>query len=156
MVTDVYDPGYDLGGLPDEQRQEFAQHKITSALSVAAAIVLHFFTLGLFTLIYYGFKHSELPVIKHDDFGAGRAIGFSFIPFFNLYWQFVFWLRLVGRLNFQLRLRGLEPLISRGLMLATLVLGLVPVVNLVCLVMFPLCIGQIQMACNSLVEAQPR
>ena len=156
MVTDVYDPGYDLAGLRDEQRQEYAQHKITSAFSVAAAIVLHFFTFGLFTLIYYGFKHSELPMIKHDDFGAGRAIGFYFIPFFNLYWQFVFWLRLVERLNFQLRLRGLEPSISKGLMLATLILGLVPVVNLACLVTFPICIGQIQMACNSMVDTQLR
>jgi len=156
MVTDVYDLGYELGDLSDEQRQEFAQHKMASAFSVAAAIVLHFVTFGLFTLIYYGFKHSELPVIKHDDFGAGRAIGFSFIPFFNLYWQFVFWLRLVDRLNFQLRLRGLEPSISKGLMLVTLILGLVPVVNLACLVMFPICIGQIQMACNNLVDTQPR
>jgi len=147
----IYNPDLDLSGLANEERSAFLQHSFGFTFSVDAVIGLHLLTLGLFSLIHFGLKHSQLPMIKHDDFKARRAIGFMFIPFFNLYWQFRFWLRLVDRVNFQLRLRGLPFTVSRGLMLATIIVGLVPVANLAALlVMYPICIVQIERACNLL------
>jgi hypothetical protein len=130
------------------------QMPLVLTFSIGALIGMHFITLGLFTLIFFGLKHSQMPLIRHDDFGARKAIGFMFIPFFNLYWQFKFWLRLVDRVNFQSRLAGLRPAISRKLMLATIIVGLVPGVNAAAfLVMYPICIVRIQRACNELAEA---
>lgn len=88
-------------------------------------------TIGIFGTIYLGLKHSKLPLIKSDDFTAGKGIGFLFIPFFNLYWQFVFWLRLVDRINFQYRLRGEPDPVSRDLALWTIILSLVGFVFLI-------------------------
>lgn len=155
-IGDVYNLAFDLSKLPDEQRSAFMQHQLKYTFPIDAVICMHFFTLGLFTLIYFGLMHSRLPMIKHDDFKAGKAIGFMFIPFFNLYWQFKFWLRLVDRVNFQLRLMGLPPTISvgmdRGLMLTTIIIGLIPGANLAALlIMYPVCIAQIQHACNKIV-----
>ncbi|MFP3898103.1 MAG: hypothetical protein ACLFVD_02180 [Dehalococcoidia bacterium] len=152
-IGGVYKPDFDLLSLSDGERRAFSQHGFTLTFSIDALIGMHYITLGLFPLFFFGLKHSHLPLIKHDDFGARRAIGFMFIPLFNLYWQFRFWLRLVDRVNFQLRLAGLHPTISRGLMLATVIVGCVPIANLAALlVMYPICIVQIQRACNSLAE----
>jgi hypothetical protein len=150
--TDIYNSTFDLSTLSNEQRSEFRQHQFTSTFPTAVVILLHFVTVGIFTLVYFGLKHSKLPMIKHNDFKAGKAIGFMFIPFFNLYWQFRFWLRLVDRVNLQLRLRGSPPTISKDLMLATIIVGLIPFVNFAAVVMYPICIGQIQIACNKLAE----
>ncbi|MBE0431022.1 MAG: zinc ribbon domain-containing protein [Dehalococcoidia bacterium] len=153
-LGDVYKPHFELISLSDEQRRAFGRHEMNLTVSIDAVIGMHFVTLGLFTLFLFGLKHSLLPLIKHDDFRARRAIGFMFIPFFNLYWQFRFWLRLVDRVNFQLRMAGLRPTISRKLMLATVIVGTIPVVNLAALlVMYPICIVHIQRACNELAEA---
>ncbi|MFO7773098.1 MAG: zinc ribbon domain-containing protein [Dehalococcoidia bacterium] len=154
-APDIYDPAFDLNSLSEEQRSQFRQHQFAYTFSTDGVIMLHLLTMGIFTLIYFGLMHSKLPMIKHDDFKARRAIGFSFIPFFNLYWVFRFWLRLVDRVNLQMRLRGLPPTVSKRLMLATIIVGLVPGVNLAALlVMYPLCIAQIQTSCNIIVPEE--
>ena len=172
-VEDVYNPVFNFGRLSYEQQNAFMQHQFTETFSIDATIGMHFVTLGLFTLVHFGLKHSKLPVIKHDDFNARRAIGFMFIPFFNLYWQFRFWLRLVDRVDLQLRLRGLPATISRGLMMRTIIIGLfllaalgsvigilfgvtwmailVPFASLAALLVYPICIVRIQRACNNIV-----
>ena len=147
----IYDPLFDLSSLSHGQRTEFSQHRLTTAFSVDAAILLHFATMGLFSLIYFGSMHSKLPMVKHDDFGARRAIGFSFIPFFNLYWVFRFWLRLFDRVNLQMRLRGLRPAVSKRFMLATVIVSLIPGANLASLVVHPICIERMQDTCNRIV-----
>jgi len=181
-IGDIYNPAFDLSRLSDEQRSIFMQHQSTYTFSTDAVIGMHFMTLGLFTVIYFGLKHSQLPMIKHNDFKAKKAIGFMFIPFFNLYWQFRFWLHLLDRLNFQLRLRGLLPTISKGLLLATMIVSLIPVANLAALlviypskglvlatiiigliaiaslaallIMLAICIVQIQRAFNNIVPEE--
>ena len=118
-TADVYAERADLGQLlTGEQREQYKQHALTS-FPTWLVVVLHFLTLSLFTLIYQGLKFSKLPEVKQDDFRAGKAIGFMFIPFFNWYWQFRFALGLTDRLNFQFRLRGERPPVSRGLALAS-------------------------------------
>ena len=149
----IYSPEFDLSQLPEEQRKELSKHKFNSTFSTALVIILHFLTLSIFTMIYFGLKHSKLPLIRDNDFGAGKAIGFSFIPFFNLYWDFRFWLRLVNRINFQFKLRNQPMPLSRGLTLATVIMGVIPYVDLLSLIVFfPIIAGQIQNATNRLAK----
>jgi len=82
-------------------------------------------------------------MIKHDDFKARKAVGFMLIPLFNLYWEFRFWFRLIDRVNFQSRLRKLPTIISRRLMLATIIVSLIPVANLAALLVMYLSRGLI-------------
>ena len=73
-AVDLYqaaDPGLVL--TPD-QVEAFKQHSLTR-FPTWLVVVLHFLTLGVFTLIYQGLKFSKLPEVKQDDFGAGKAIG---------------------------------------------------------------------------------
>ena len=112
---------------------------------------------GLFTLIYQGLKFSKLPLVKPNDFRSGKAIGFMFIPFYNWYWVFRFVLSLTDRLNFQLRLRGEQPLVSRGLALTSCILWVIPYVGIVTwLLLMPIVAGQWQSATNRLADEARR
>jgi hypothetical protein len=151
QLLTVYDPWFDLNGIPTGQREEFKKHTMFETFSVGGAIALHYVTFGIFTIIFMGLKHSRLPPIRPDDFRAGRAIGFLFIPFFNIYWIFVFWLRLADRINFQFRLRGLPAPVTRGLVLTTVIIGIIPYVGIISwLVLYPIVISEVQGACNRL------
>ena len=148
----VYEPAFNLAAVPSEQQAAFRTHRLDSTFPVAVAVLLHFLTFGLFTLIYHGLKHSRLPPIRMDDFRGGKAIGFMFIPFFNLYWLFVFWLRLTDRLNFQFRLRGLPWPVPRGLVLTACILQVIPYFGAISwLILIPIVSGYIQSAANQLV-----
>lgn len=149
--TMVYDQFFDLNQIPPDMREQFKKHTLFETFSVGGAIALHFVTLGIFSVIFYGMKHSRFPRVRPDDFTAGKAIGFLFIPFFNLYWIFVFWLRLVDRVNFQFRLRNQPLPVSRGLALAAVIVGFIPYVGLVSwLVLYPIMISELQGALNTL------
>lgn len=137
------------------------QHSITSTFPVAASVFLSVITFGIFTYIYYGLMHSKLPKIKSDDFSGGRAIGFLFIPFFNIGWIAIFWIKLVDRINHQFRARNLEPVASMGLAIVTLVvfystLTLTIITGapftLVTTLMLAIFAGNIQHACNILAR----
>ncbi|HEX2017134.1 MAG TPA: hypothetical protein VGN69_10590 [Solirubrobacteraceae bacterium] len=157
-VANVYEENADLGTLlTPAQRSELSQNTL-SQFPVWGVVVLHIVTLGLFSLIYQGLKFSKLPKAKHDDFGADKAIGFSFIPYFNLYWHFVFWLGLTDRLNFQHRVRGGAPPISRGLVLATVITTLAGAFLIIplpvaYLILQPMCLAQMQRATNEVAMA---
>ena len=155
-LFNVYSPGFDLAKLAPSQAERFKKHEFIDTFPTALVVLLHIFTLGIFTVIFQGLKHSRMPLIRYDDFRAGKAIGFMFIPFFNLYWLFVFWLRLVDRINFQYRLRGHPEAVSRGLAMTTCVLGVIPYVNI--LVAYPILMSiltaQVQSAANRLAEMQ--
>jgi hypothetical protein len=106
-MENIYGPDFNVKKISAADRKKYMEHKLTK-FPPAASIILHIFTLGIFTKIYYGIKHGQLPRIADNDFGAGKAIGFLFIPFFNLYWVFVFWMKLADRINFQLKLRNMD------------------------------------------------
>lgn len=147
----IYTPGFNLATLSPQHIEQLKAHSLRD-YPTPVAVLLHFVTLGVFTTIYHGLKHSRLPLIRYDDFRAGKAIGFLFIPFFNFYWIFIFWLRLVDRINLQFRLRGMPDCVSRGLALSACIVTLIPYVGLVSfLILFPILSGQIQSACNQLV-----
>lgn len=151
----VYQEGFEVSRIPDAQRTAFMRHLVYAPFSVGGAIALHYLTLGIFTMIYYGLRHSKLPRIRPDDFAGGKAVGFLFIPFFNFYWLFPFWLPLTGRVNFQFRLRNEPPPVSRGLVLAATIVQVIPYVGFFWWLVFaPIVISQLQGALNALARSQ--
>lgn len=150
---EIYSGPFDLSKIKSDDKKEFMRTTLKE-FPVAGAVLLHIFTLGIFSLIYYGITHSKFPKIKSDDFSAGKAIGFRFIPFFNLYWRFVFDLRLVDRINLQLRLRNIKHEVPRSLILTNRILGLIPYLNiLTLLIISPICVGVIQSGINKVVHS---
>jgi hypothetical protein len=126
----VYDSAVDLDqALTPEERAAFSQHTL-SRFPVWLVVVLHFLTLGIFTFIYQGLKLSKLPLLRENDFGAGKGIGYCFIPFYDWYWMFRFVNAINDRLNFQLRLRGDRPRSPRGLGIASCILLVIATVGL--------------------------
>jgi hypothetical protein len=135
-----------------------AEHNLTT-FSTTGAVLLSIFV-PFFSLIFYGLVHGNLPKRRADDPGAGKAIGFMFIPFFNIYWICFFWLRLCTRIDDERARAGLPPAAPRGLMVAILCcyLGLlIPIVNLfVALAIFVMMIvflANLQASINGLVQA---
>jgi len=147
----VYKQEFDVNRLSAAQRESYKKNQFLETFSVGGAIALQIVTLGIFTTIYMGLKHGKLPQVRSDDPSAGKAIGFMFIPFFNFYWWFFFWLRTVDRINFQFRLRGQPAPISRSLTLASAIVAIIPYATFVSLlVLFPILISQMQNAINQL------
>ena len=120
----------DMRALPLEERARLAMHSVRP-FPVWLVGLLNVLTLGLFPLIHFGMLHDRLPRASHNDPSAGKAIGFQFIPYFNLYWVFFSALRLCDRLNLQLKLRGRTATAPRGLAVAACVLTVIPYVNVV-------------------------
>lgn len=120
-------------------------------------MILSVISFGIFGTVYLQLKQSKLPVVKPDDPSAGKAIGFMFIPLFNLYWYFVVWRRLGDRINFQYRLRGRPPPINHKQVMAAQVLsiagwflfGIVGIAGCVWLLVLG---AQIELASNRLAE----
>ncbi len=100
---------------------------------VWAVGLLHLFTLGLFSLIWFGIQQGRLPRAAHNDPSTGEAIGFSFIPFFNLYWCFFSPMRLCDRLTLQYRLRGQADQGPKGVTLAAAIVGVIPYLGILSL-----------------------
>jgi hypothetical protein len=158
MQVDVYADTADPNQvLSPEQREAYKQHGLSS-FPTWAFVVLTIITLGIFGSIFHLAKHGRLPVVKPDDPSAGKAIGFSLIPFFNIYWYFVAWPRLIDRINFQYRLRGHPAPINRGTAMTAMILAVVGwVVGITLIVAIPMLLivgAQIQTAANKLAEGQ--
>lgn len=120
----------DIRTLPLEERARLAAHSV-KRFPVWAVGALNLLTFGLFPLIHFGMIHDRLPRAAHNDPSAGKAIGFHFIPYFNLYWVFFSARRLCDRLTLQFRLRDLPDRAPKGLLTAACVLTVVPYVNLI-------------------------
>lgn len=150
----VYEEDFDVKKLSPKERAAFKKHKIASTFPVAVLIILHLITVGLFTLIYFGMKHGRLPKIYQNDPSTARAIGFMFIPFFNIYWFFFYWLRLIERINLQFKLRNQEPPLDKTLALVALILGLIPYLGMISgFILMPIVAGLIQHETNELVRS---
>jgi hypothetical protein len=161
---DLSDPAalavYNLGSLDQlsrEQRERFMAHRLTT-YPIWLLIILHFLTLGLFTFIYQGLHFSKLPHAREDDFDSGKAIGFMFIPIYSLYWTFRFVHSLIDRVNFQLRLRGRQPRISRGLGTTSAIFSVIPYFGplVTYVILMPIVAGQVQSAVNELARERKR
>ena len=154
-VANPYDKYYNVDALPAEQREAWKQHSLTEFPSWAV-VVLSIITFGIFGIVYHGLKHGKLPQLKREDPSAGKAIGFSFIPFFSLYWIFPMWMGLCDRINFQYRLRGAPEPLSRDLAMWTNIMLLSSFVVGITILAWPVmaCIvaAQIQTAANKLAR----
>jgi hypothetical protein len=117
----------DVASLTPGERTALARHSV-DAFPTWAVVVLHFLTLGIFPLVHFSALHGRLPAIDHDDPTAGKAIGFSFIPYFSMYWLVFNAARLADRINFQFRLRGLPEPVPRTFTIFTAVAGVIPYV----------------------------
>ena len=127
-------------------------HHLTG-FPVAAVILLHYATCGIFSLIWLNLMHGKLPRVRSDDPSAGKAIGFCFIPFFNLYWIFFTYRRLCLRIDEQRDLYGLPPSSLSGMATAACIFQIIPYVNLIgYAIISPIFIGQMQSSVNQLVN----
>jgi hypothetical protein len=153
-VVNIYNEAVDPSNvLTPEQIEEAKQNQLTS-FSPGLAVFLSIITFGLFSTIYYQLKQDQLPKLMADDPSAGKAIGFMFIPLFNIYWYFIAWPRLIDRINLQFRLRGVPAPISRSqvmmLLIATFVGWIVGLGLLVAFVLWIMLIISTQKAINQL------
>jgi uncharacterized protein DUF4339 len=148
----IYEDYFDPNSLSDQEREDFKKNFFFDNFSTGVAILLHFVTFGIFTFIFCGLKFDKLPKLHHDDFGAGKAIGFMFIPIFNLYWLFMFWRSLAKRINLQFKLRNRPDAVSLGLATTVCILTLIPYVGMAVnfLILKPILFSQIQNASNEL------
>ena len=94
-----------VGKIALAERARLAAHSLRP-FPVWLVGVLNLITFGLFPFIHFGLMHDKLPKAASNDPSAGKAIGFQFIPYYNLYWIFFQSLRLCDRLTLQLKLRG--------------------------------------------------
>jgi hypothetical protein len=146
----------DVAHMSPGERAALTHHDV-SAFPVWAALLLHFITFGLFPFIHLSLLHDKLPRAENDDPSGAKAIGFSFIPYFNLYWIVFNTLRLADRLNLQLRLRGQPDAIPRGFIIAAAVIGVIPYVNILFgyTIFWPIAVYYLQRGANALA-ALPR
>lgn len=119
----------DIRQLPLEERARLARHELRG-FPVWLIGILNVLTFGLFPLIHFGLMHDRLPRAANNDPSSGKAIGFQFIPYYNLYWVFFSALRLCDRLSLQYRIRGIQRSAPRGLILAACILTVIPYVNI--------------------------
>jgi hypothetical protein len=145
----VYKTG--IAALTPGDRAALAHHEV-EAFPIWATLLLHYLTLGLFSVVHISLLHGRLPQAERDDPTAAKAVGFSFIPYFNLYWVFFNPLRLADRLNLQLRLRGLPDGVPRGLVIACSAVSVIPYLGWFIGVFFlwPIAVAYFRSAANTL------
>lgn len=150
----IYHPNYPLEDIDIEHQQRMAYHRLRVGINPFFGILIHYLSFGIMSIVLCGLKHSDLPHIKYDDFKAGQAIGFLFIPFYNLYWVFVFWQRLAQRINLQFELRDKKVGVSSGLALTVCIFSVIPYLGwLVNYLLFqPILAFQIYRSCNQLAK----
>jgi|GEM_PF-1607050 len=138
--------------LTPQDKAYLRQHRLES-FSAPLAVLLHFLTFGIFSIIHFGLQHDKLPEAKNDDPSAAKAIGFNFIPYFNIYWGIFQPLRLTDRLNLQDRVRDRGDGVSRGLMLTLSILGVIPYINLLLgIPLYSIGVYKLQKQINRLAE----
>jgi len=136
-----------------ERDRAFLRHHTLREFPLWAAVMLHFFTFGLFSIVHYGMQHDNFPKAASNDPSAAKAIGFSFIPYFNLYWCVFAPLRLAERINLQSQLRGRGDAVPHSLILICGLLGVIPYINILFgLPVWALGVYRLQKAINELAR----
>lgn len=101
--------------------------------AVITGVVFHYILLYRFWMLLQDGPARTTP---------GQAVGFLFIPFFNLYWMFVAFYGLAEDMVSYCRQRSLPCEANPGLALVTCILVLVPLVNIAGVVMQMVLFGQ--------------
>ncbi len=138
--------------LTPEDKAYLGQHRLES-FPAPLAVLFHLITFGIFSLIHFGLQHDKMPQAKQDDPSSAKAIGFNFIPYFNLYWFIFQPMRLTDRLNLQDRIRDRPDGTSRGLMLTLSILGMIPYINfLIGIPLYSIGVYKLQKQINRLAD----
>jgi hypothetical protein len=154
-MTPAGDPYINPRVLGPGERAVLGAHQL-EAFPVWAAGILHFISFGLFSVIFYGIQQGRMPRAVHNDPSTGQAIGFQFIPFFNLYWTFFSPLRLCDRITLQYRLRGRSDEAPKAMVLASAVCSMIPYVNfLSLLILWTISTCLLQYKINQLIALGP-
>jgi len=119
-----------LGGIVGSAADE----DVGAALAVLGGLSALFVRLIVSLIWLYG-AWSAVPVdyrvtSSGKRVSPGEAVGFLFIPFFNLYWMFVASGGLCDALDFMLRSSGTNRSAPKGLALAGCIFQLVPYMNI--------------------------
>jgi hypothetical protein len=125
-MVNLYDETLDLSTvLSPEQIEQYKQNQLSS-FGPGLAVFLSIISFGWFNNIYYQLQQDKLPQVKPDDPSGGKALAFVLIPYLNIFYGiWVMWPRYIDRINFQLRLRGRPPVVTRSSMITTLILCIV-------------------------------
>jgi hypothetical protein len=154
-MTPAGNPYLNVQSIGPAERVALGGHQL-EAFPVWAAGLLHFVTFGLFSVIFYGIQQGRMPRAMQNDPTTGEAIGYQFIPFFNLYWTFFNSLRLCDRITFQYGLRGRDEQAPKGMVLASAVCSMIPYVNILSLlVLWTISTCMLQYRINRLIELGP-
>jgi len=150
----------DPSTLSPDERAAYSRHSFETTFSVPVAVVLSILTINFFFVINYSLKHGKMPKIARNDPSGAMALVLLLLPFFNFYWVFFMWTRLVDRINYQFKLRGQKPPLSKWLPITLIITFLLsafggqeygPAIWLVVwLVWAPMFTGKLQSAINRL------
>jgi hypothetical protein len=122
------------------------------AAAIAQTVVMLMFLYKAWNLIQDGNARTT----------PGKAVGFLFIPFFNIYWMFVAFWGLALDLNGYAQQRGISArAAAAGLMMAALILELCsvipvvgPILSLVSLVLMLIALNSVKNACVDIATAK--
>ena len=138
-------------------------HKLTS-FSVVGLLLLHYVTVGLFSVVHLNLMHDRLPRVRRSDPSGLVAVGLCFVPVINLVWFFFTLRRLCVRINEQRRLRGMPETAPQtmaitvsALLLCGFVATILPITGWVLLgvtsgILIPVFIAVLQASVNELVQ----
>jgi predicted Zn finger-like uncharacterized protein len=149
--------------VPADVAQKGQPHQL-SVFPVAALVLLHYVTAGVFSVIYLNLLHDKMPRLRRSDPSATKAIGLAFVPGVNLVWFFFTYRRLCVRINEQRCFHGLPETAPTSLAIAVALLtlfgsltyvfpapGLV-VLSVLGLVVMPVFAALVQHSINELVD----
>lgn len=138
-------------------------HKLTP-FSVTGFLLLHYATVGLFTIVHLNMMHDRLPRVRRSDPSGLVAVGFCFVPGLNLLWAFFTLRRLCVRINEQRQLQGLPAtapqtmaVIVSTLLLCGSLATILPITGWVLLgatngILIPVFIAVLQASVNELIR----
>lgn len=86
-------------GTPLQRQHRTSQAEVIHPFPIVALLLLHYLTACVYTFFWITRAHGLLPRMKTDDPGATKAISLCFVPFFNIYWIIVVYVRLARRVN---------------------------------------------------------
>ena len=89
--------------------------------SLLGVVLLHYATLGVFSVVWMALMHGRLPKTRENDPSASKAVGLLFVPFVNIGWVCFILDRLVSRVNDDRLSRGLSRTKARWLSNAVII-----------------------------------
>ena len=114
-------------GLPPGWSPAMGQPKVRNT---GLCILWQILTFGIYGIFWLYYIHKEHPYRHNEDPTPGKAVGFLFIPIFNIYWVFKMYLSLTDRMNTLSGMYlGRQKPISRGVILAALICQFIPYIG---------------------------